>query len=243
VTTLVHGVRAVLLDLEGTTTPADFVSERLARYAADRVGDFLEAHAADVAVRADALALVTERERETEPDAPVVDEADPDTVAAYARWLIERDRKSTTVKSLAGRICEAGFEAGELTADMFDDVGPALERWRAGGVVVATFSSRSPLMQRLLFEHSSAGDVSGGVTTYFDTNFGSKTDAASYGRIAEALGAEPSAILFVSDSPAELDAAREAGMRIALAVRPGNPLVRRPDLPSVMSLAALVPTR
>jgi enolase-phosphatase E1 len=61
------------------------------------------------------------------------------------------------------------------------------------------------------------------IAMYFDTAVGPKQASASYTRIAEAAGSDPAAILFVSDVVRELDAARTAGMRTRLALRPGNP--------------------
>jgi len=81
----------------------------------------------------------------------------------------------------------------------------------------------SVLAQKLLFSHSSAGDLSPLLRWYFDTSTGGKTDPASYSRIAATVGARPADILFISDVVRELDTAREAGMRTALCIRPGNP--------------------
>ena len=50
----------------------------------------------------------------------------------------------------------------------------------------------------------------------FDTEIGGKREAASYTRIAEAIGIAPADILFLSDVVEELDAARDAGLRTVL---------------------------
>jgi DNA-directed RNA polymerase specialized sigma24 family protein len=52
------------------------------------------------------------------------------------------------------------------------------------------YSSGSVLAQRLLFRYSEAGDLTRWIEAYFDTATGAKTEAASYRRIAEKLGAE-----------------------------------------------------
>ena len=51
---------------------------------------------------------------------------------------------------------------------------------------------------------------------FFDTEIGHKRDADSYRLIADRLDRSPGDILFLSDVVAELDAAREAGMRTVL---------------------------
>jgi enolase-phosphatase E1 len=135
---------------------------------------------------------------------------------------MDRDRKSPVLKRIQGEIWKGGYESGALRSDMYSDVLPALERWKKAGVRVAIYSSGSVLAQRLLFAHTSAGDLTPWLSAYFDTGAGLKTSAESYRRIAASLGVAPDRLLFVSDVEAELAAAREAGCRAVLCVREGN---------------------
>ncbi len=139
--------------------------------------------------------------------------------AAYARWLMDHDRKTTALKSLQGKVWAEGYAAGRLRGQVYDDVPPALARWTAAGRRVAIFSSGSVLAQELLFRHSDHGDLTPFLSGYFDTTTGPKGEAESYRRIAAAVGVLPGASLFVSDVVGELDAARKAGFATALAVR------------------------
>jgi enolase-phosphatase E1 len=150
-------------------------------------------------------------------------EARIDSMAAYCEWLMDRDRKSTPLKELQGRIWAEGYAGGEIVGVVFDDVPHAFARWRSAGIRIANFSSGSIQAQQLVFKHSSAGDLAGYIDAYFDTTTGAKRDAASYERIAEMLGSMPAEVLFISDAVAELDAARDAGMQTRFAIRPGNP--------------------
>jgi enolase-phosphatase E1 len=135
---------------------------------------------------------------------------------------MDRDRKSTGLKSLQGRIWEAGYRSGELLSQVYDDVPRAFARWTSQGKTLAIFSSGSVLAQRLLFAHTTAGDLTGYLSAYFDTTTGPKKEAASYARIAAELGLPLASVIFLSDVTPELDAARQAGVRTALCVRPGN---------------------
>ena len=139
----------------------------------------------------------------------------------YILWLMDRDRKSTALKSLQGKIWKQGFESGELQGMLFDDVPEALRRW-AAQARVAIYSSGSVEAQRLVFRHSVFGDLTGLISGYFDTRVGPKRESASYAAIAAEVGVEPGAVIFLSDVVAELDAAREAGFETRLVVRPGN---------------------
>ena len=132
---------------------------------------------------------------------------------------MDRDRKSTGLKSLQGKIWEEGYGSGELKSEVYPDVAPALEYWRGQNVDIAIFSSGSVQAQRALFAHTSAGDLTPFIRAYFDTTTGPKSSSESYAAIATALNRSPSEILFVSDVTAELDAARKAAMQTALCVR------------------------
>jgi len=137
---------------------------------------------------------------------------------------MDGDVKATPLKTLQGRIWADGFAAGELTAHFFPDVPPALRAWRERGFHLAVFSSGAVSSQRPWFAHSDAGDLSALIERHFDTvNAGPKKETGSYRRIAETLGEPPERLLFLSDVPAELDAAAAAGWRTVGVARPGEP--------------------
>jgi len=207
-------IRAILLDIEGATTPIAFVHEVLFPYARDHAKEFL-------ASNADAEDIARLRE---EHAADVNNgEQPPEELAAYVEWLIARDRKSTGLKSLQGKIWRQGYLDGTLKSQVYEDVAPAFARWRARGLSINIFSSGSVLAQQLLFAHTDAGDLTKFIDQYFDTNVGKKGDVASYRKIADALNRSPSEVMFISDVVTELEAAHEAGMQVLLSIRPGNP--------------------
>jgi enolase-phosphatase E1 len=215
----------LLLDIEGTTTPIEFVTGTLFPFARERFPAFLHEHASDPEVRSDLEALRAEhgRERASDPPPPWREDDALGSATAYVFWLMDRDRKSTALKALQGRIWEAGFRAGTLVGPVYPDVPKALRRWKEEGREACIFSSGSVLAQRLLFAHSTAGDLTPCLAAYFDTAMGSKREAASYRGIAAARRRPAGEWLFLSDVTDELDAARDAGMRTALVVRPGRP--------------------
>jgi enolase-phosphatase E1 len=227
------GVRVLLLDIEGTTTPIDFVLGTLFPFARGRVRGFLEERGHDPEVRADVALLREEHAREA-GGPPAWGEA-PEAVAAYVHWLMDRDRKSTGLKSLQGKIWQEGFAGGRLQGQVYADVPRALARWRDQGRRVAIFSSGSVLAQRLLFGSTPHGDLTPWIDAFFDTTSGPKRDAPSYAAIARALGHPAGELLFLSDVAEELDAARDAGAATGLAVRgpepppAGHPAVRSFD--------------
>jgi enolase-phosphatase E1 len=218
-------ITALLLDIEGTTTPIDFVYNVLFPYARRRVKDYLAAHWSLPPVSTDVAGLVEENinDRTRGLDPPALEETpDSVSVAVYVLWLMDQDRKTTPLKSLQGKIWDEGYRTGELRSQVFADVAPALRRWNEQGKRITIYSSGSVLAQKLLFGNTEAGDLTPLIDKYFDTNIGAKKDPESYRRIVEALELDPSAVLFLSDVSDELDAAATAGLRTLLCVRPGN---------------------
>ena len=220
--------KCILLDIEGTTTPIDFVYQVLFPFARTHVKDYLARHWSSADVQNDLAQLREEQAADAQQGlAPPVlrensDQSKLETTVAYVHWLMDRDRKSTPLKSLQGKIWEEGYQAGELLSQVFDDVPPAMKRWREQGKRICIYSSGSLLAQKLLFAHTVAGDLMPLISDYFDTTVGAKKEADSYCRIATNLQLPAEEIVFISDVVAELDAAQAAGLQCVMSLRPGN---------------------
>ena len=207
---------AILVDIEGTTTPIAFVHETLFPFAAARLETSCARAAADPRIH-EALSLLRDEYERDDADLPVFGEGAP-----YAAYLMQRDRKSTGLKALQGLIWEVGYRTGELRSSVFPDVPQALERWRQDGARLRVFSSGSVLAQKLLFAHTERGDLTVHFEGYHDTTTGPKRESEAYAKIAGAFAMLADRILYLSDVVAELDAAAGAGMRTGLLLRPGN---------------------
>ncbi len=218
-------IRGILLDIEGTTTPISFVFETLFPYARRRLGQFLVEHADEPAIRGDIEALRMQHRVDVDAllNPPEWANRSPghelESATAYGLWLMDRDSKCSALKSLEGKIWQEGYRKGELHGEVYPDVPPAFARWSRQGKMICIFSSGSVLAQKLLFGSTAAGDLTRFLRAYFDTTIGPKHAAESYWQIAKKLALEPSTILFISDAPKELDAARDAGMQTILCVR------------------------
>ena len=223
--------KVYLLDVEGTVAPLTLTSDVLFPYARRLFALFLERNRNDESVRQDLVLLEAENRAEMGEGVPrlsriasIADTTGPRVrldAMIYLMWLMDRDRKSTALKSLQGKIWKAGFENGELKGTLFEDVPEAFKRWSMYARV-AIYSSGSVEAQQLLFRHTIFGDLTAYISGYFDTRTGPKTARESYSSIAAAMNVQPKEVLFLSDVVRELDAAREAGCEIRLVVRPGN---------------------
>lgn len=210
-----HTVDAVVLDIEGTTSATGFVVDVLYPYSRARFAELLTERAAEPAV-ARAIAQVRELAGEPDADAAAIEKT-------LNSWLDE-DRKATPLKILQGIVWSEGFARGDLVSHFYGDVVPALRAWHSTGLRLYVYSSGSVSAQRAWFTNSPEGDLTPLVSGLYDTeNAGPKQDPASYRRIAQATGTAPDRLLFLSDRPGELDAARAAGWRTVGIRRPGEP--------------------
>lgn len=200
-------VEAALLDIEGTISPLAYVRDVLFPFAAARLGAFVRRHGGE----ADVAALLDEARR-------LAGGADP--VAALEGWQ-RADVKAPPLKALQGLIWAEGYAQGAFSIPIYPDALEAMRRWRGEGLPLYVYSSGSLRAQELFFQHSAAGDLRPLFAGRFDATVGAKTDAASYARLADRIGAAPAAILFCSDNPAELVAAEAAGLKIAHVVKDG----------------------
>ena len=242
-------IEAVLLDIEGTVCPIDFVYDVLFPHAREELDGFTrtdwgsEAMAGDLAAfRAQVLA---DQEAGLEGILPIAEdsegaEAVRASLVANALQQMNTDRKTTCLKAIQGRIWRGGYESGTLRSVVFDDVVGALRGWRAAGLPVAIYSSGSIAAQKLFFAHTEEGDLTAYLAGYFDTTSGPKREARSYVAIAGQLGLAPGAILFATDVVAEAEAAREAGMPAVILDRPGNLPQPAHDFPILEDFRGLV---
>ncbi|MEO5626740.1 MAG: acireductone synthase [Dokdonella sp.] len=203
-------ITTILTDIEGTTSSISFVKDVLFPYARERLPAFVVTHTDNPDVQ--------HWLHEAAKEAGLVSATQQEIIDLLLSW-IDADRKSTALKALQGMIWKDGYTSGEYRAHVYPDAANQLREWHAIGKKLYVYSSGSVPAQKLLFEHTEAGDLTSCFSGYFDTEVGAKRDAESYRRIAVAIGSAASEILFLSDIVEELDAARTAGMQTTLLAR------------------------
>ena len=208
-------IRAILTDIEGTTSAVSFVYDVLFPFAAEHLPQFVIEHAGDAEV---ALQLDAVRAQSGETEADLIR-----VIEILLQWIAE-DRKATPLKALQGMVWQQGYATGQLKGHVYPDAVEALKRWHQAGYALYVYSSGSVQAQKLIFGCSEAGDLSGLFSGYFDTTSGPKREAESYRSIAAAIGLPGEEILFLSDIVQELDAAQQAGMQTVGLARDGGTL-------------------
>lgn len=202
--------KAILTDIEGTTSSLAFVKEVLFPYATKKLPAWLNDNASDPAVRREIAAVAGEIERPA---------SDIDAVSQQLLEWINQDVKATPLKALQGMLWKSGYESGDYRAHVYEDAYRVLQDWNAARTPLYVYSSGSVQAQELFFQYSRYGDLRPLFTGYFDTTTGPKSEEDSYRKIAVSIGLPAADILFLSDAESEIAAALAAGMQAVLVIR------------------------
>ncbi|MDH5190714.1 MAG: acireductone synthase [Gammaproteobacteria bacterium] len=206
-------IKAIVTDIEGTTSSIRFVHDVLFPYAHEHIAEYVRTHSGESGVKAQIEAVCQEAGKELDLDG---------VITQLKRW-IDEDKKITSLKALQGMIWESGYKNGDFKGHIYPDAKEYLERWHEHGIALYVYSSGSVYAQKLLFGYTEYGDLNSLFSGNFDTQIGAKVEAESYRTIVRDLKLAPEQILFLSDIEKELDAAREAGMQTCWLVRDDAP--------------------
>ncbi len=205
-------VKAVLTDIEGTTSSISFVKDVLFPYAKEKMEEFVKQNKDNLEVK-----RILNNVKEIIGKDLTTDEI----VQTLIKW-IEEDKKITPLKEIQGLIWEEGYKKGELEGHIYDDSFEKLKKWKEKGIPIYVYSSGSVKAQKLLFSNTKFGDINYLFSGYFDTKIGGKKESKSYEKITKEIGFKPEEILFLSDNPEEIEAAAKAGMQVIKFAREGE---------------------
>jgi len=206
-------IKAILTDIEGTTSSLSFVKDVLFPYARAHLATYVQQHQHEEAAKD-----ILEASQQVVGETLALEAA----IAQFIEW-IDEDKKVTPLKALQGLIWEAGYDQGDFKGHVYDDAVQNLQRWHAQGLSLYIYSSGSVYAQKLLFAHTEVGDLTPLFSGYFDTTVGGKRETASYERIAEQIGLPAEQLLFLSDIEQELEAAKAAGFKTVWLTRDTKP--------------------
>ncbi|MGZ8236925.1 MAG: acireductone synthase [Methylobacter sp.] len=206
-------IKAIVTDIEGTTSSILFVKDVLFPYARANLADYVRCHERDPQVKP----LLDDVCKEVGSELSL-----EQIIAQLIQW-IDEDKKVTPLKSLQGMIWEAGYRQGDFKGHLYADAAEKLKSWKADGLDLYVYSSGSVYAQKLLFGHTEYGDLTPLFSGYFDTHIGGKREQQSYDNIAKQLNIPANQLLFLSDIKEELDAAKAAGFETIWLVRDGTP--------------------
>lgn len=203
-------IKAIITDIEGTTTSVSFVYDVLFPYFLNNINKLLVLKSVNKEVKNSFETIKKENGIQLD---------DNQVIELLKKWVAE-DIKDPNLKLLQGIIWEDAYKKGEIKGHLYNDVLPALKFWKNElHLSLYIYSSGSVNAQKLLFGYSEEGDITSYFTNYFDTKVGHKRESISYKNIAENINCKPPEILFLSDIEEELDAAKKVGYNTLQLVR------------------------
>ena len=206
-------IKAIITDIEGTTSSLAFVKETLFPYARKHIAEYIRTHENDPPVQ-QALAEI----RQITGSGLTTEQI----IQTLVQW-IDEDKKITPLKSIQGLVWDNGYHQGHFKGHIYEDAVNNLKKWKTQGIRIYIYSSGSVHAQKLLFGNTQYGDLNPIFSGYFDTRIGAKTATETYQKISTSIAVDPKNCLFLSDIKQELDAAHDAGMKTIWLVRSGNP--------------------
>ncbi|MCU4676041.1 acireductone synthase [Catenovulum sp. 2E275] len=209
-------IKAILTDIEGTTSSIEFVHQVLFPYAKQNLAEFVKNNATqdNVLAQINAVKQVCQQ-----PDMTT-----EQVIEQLISW-IEADKKEPALKSLQGLIWVKGYQNGDFTGHVYQDAYTELNNWHQQNIALYVYSSGSVKAQQLIFGYSDFGDMTPLFKGYFDTQVGHKREVNSYQTILQSLPFSASEVLFLSDIKEELDAAKQAGFNTMQLVRDNKVIV------------------
>ncbi|KAL3872862.1 hypothetical protein ACJMK2_036048 [Sinanodonta woodiana] len=231
---LLEGIKALIFDIEGTTTPVSFVKNELFPYIKENIESYLTNGYEDEETAKDVALLRDESKKDKEAGVkgvvviPVATDSNKAEVieacVANVKWQMDQDRKGTALKQLQGHMWREAYNEGKVMGELYEDVAPVLQQLAEEDFLLYIYSSGSVESQKLLFANSTDGDLTEILNGFFDTTIGSKTESESYKKITEEIGVEASEILFLTDNVEEAKAATQAGLTALIVDREENDL-------------------
>ncbi len=209
-------IKLHLFDIEGTTTDINFVHQVLFPYSEKYLESFILHHQTNASV-----ASALEATRKTVWDEEKKQLGLYEVIAKLKHW-IKTDRKHGALKEIQGLIWDVGYRLKDFQGHVYPEVRSYFEAIKEKNFQIGIYSSGSVHAQKLIFEYSNAGDLTPFISYYFDTKVGGKREANSYLEISKQVNLKPEEILFYSDIPEELTAAKLAGLQVVHVKRPGT---------------------
>lgn len=203
-------IKAILTDIEGTTSSISFVHDILFPYAYEKMPDFLASNWEKNAIK-NAVLEVAKLEN-------LVDYNCEQIVDILRTW-IKLDRKIKPLKDLQGMIWEEGYKNGDYTSHIYPDAFEKLSYWHSQNIPIYIYSSGSIHAQKLFFSYSEYGNLLSLFSGFFDTTIGNKKEAKSYQNIVDKIQLKPEEIIFLSDVEEELNSALFTGLKTIWVIR------------------------
>ncbi|XP_013397492.2 enolase-phosphatase E1 [Lingula anatina] len=245
---ILENVKVLLLDVEGTTSPISFMKNEVNQYVTENIQEYLTKNWESEELQNVITSLREQAQQDKEAgtegvvEVKAADDPQEEVIASITenlKWQMSQEKATTAACQLQSQILREAFKMEKMKGKLFDDVVPALKEVATDSRQVYLFSTTSMDVQKLLFTYSAQGDNSKCLSGFFDSKVGAKTEMESYKNIINDIGVKPEETLYVTDMPAEAQAAGKAGIGVFLLNRPENPALSQDDLKDYNVISSL----
>lgn len=217
--------RAILLDIEGTTSSMQFYPSMVAPYIRNNTETYLKTHWNDEHIRAIIRDLRLQALQH--PEMPKILDSKEGTMAQIQQSAINHiellyKSNTTTIALLYYQmyVWLDGQLKGQIKTHMFSDVPPSLFRWKYDEKIpIYIYSSARADVQMLMFSCTEYGGMLNLIEGHFDSKIGQKTSPDTYHRIAQSIQTPPQNIIFLTDDLKEAKPAKNVGLKVILVKR------------------------
>ena len=217
--------KAIILDIEGTTTSSTYYPSSVAPYIRNNTENYLKSHWNDEHVQS--IVKDLRQQAALNPDMPKILDKGQGTLFEIQRSVLNHIeflfRTSTTTIALLYfqmYIWLDGQMKGILKTHIFQDVAEMMYRWKVEEkIAIYIYSSARADVQMLMFACTEYGSLLHLIDGHFDSKIGTKTVNETYNRIAQAIQLPPQSIIFLTDDAKEARSAKSSGFKVLLVRR------------------------
>ena len=228
--------KLIVLKIDGTTTPREFILDVMLPYAQNNMSEYLQEHWADD----DVMKLISYLRQESDLDsnAPSIkNQRENDgrllrETLEYLKYLMKGRKSTIGLQLFYLLIWGDGYDRGQLRSQVYPDVADAMYAWHVMKIPIVVFGGGCAVANRMIFTFSQeGGNLNKFVREYLEpSKIGNRREEESYEKIANRFSIKTKELLFLTDDPKEAMAAREARCRCVIVKRPNNPAVSQDEL-------------
>jgi len=212
--------RAILFDISGTVVKSSFIDKVLMPYIKEYIRTYLVENAGQSNVLSDIENL--RNQASTEPDSPQIPkEGDSaillESIIRYVTFCVDNKKESKALVIFRFHMWFDGFRRQRIETPVYSDVAIQMQKWRNQlGIKQYVFSNGWAEATKRFLTCTNHGDLNLLLDGYYDTSFGSLTDAATFDKVIAQIKEPHNQVLFLTKSSDEGRAAFQAGLIVVL---------------------------
>lgn len=221
-TVSVRRPKAIVFDILGTASKSGFLEKILFPFLKGNLENFLNQHwnRKDFKLLYNKIMEQSIEFNKQEPATPVVAAYDSangkSSLLQFINFITDNGINSPAVTHLRFKVWFEGYQQSKLRTPIYSDVPNQVRKWFAEGVKFYVFSNTWVEAQKALLKNTNHGDLTNLISGHYDNDFGSLMEPESWRRLCADIKEQPQNVLFLTKSPAEGNAAAEAGLTVVL---------------------------